>query len=821
MKKLILAAVAAIGLTALANPPGFTGDYNEALARASSEGKAVLAVFTGSDWCPYCIQLEKNYFSKPEFTEAVENDLVLLFIDIPRNKSKLDIKAASLNPQLVEKYGVPGFPTVLFLDGEGNLLGQAQSYDNMPPAAWGRYLVEEARRRMSIASGEMSPEDAAIESIAQVMAMAAEAAKFTLGEGDDAKEYDLASFDSAKEYIDSYADNVQNDKEFVSHEAQALATIRTQNRFFGSWWAILPPLIAIFLALVTKEVYSSLFVGIVAGGLLYSGFSFEGTITHVMSDGFVKSVADSYNIGILLFLVLLGALVSMLNKTGASAAFGRWAQTHIKSRIGAQVATIILGMLIFVDDYFNCLTVGSVMRPVTDAKKVSRAKLAYLIDATAAPICIIAPISSWAAAVAGFASGAGAASGFSLFINAIPYNFYAILTIIAMFFIAFTKFDFGPMKRHETATLAGEPDIGAIETATQSLTQNVRGRVIDLIIPVVVLVAACIVGMIYSGGYYGEDNPGFVKAFSDSDASVGLVYGSIVAVVFAVAFYLARRVITFRDCMDAFPEGFKAMVPAIMILCCAWTLKAMTDSLGAKVFISDLINGPAASLRYFLPAIIFVIAVILAFSTGTSWGTFGILIPIVLAAIPGSTMTIIAVSACMAGAVCGDHCSPISDTTIMASAGAQCNHVVHVNTQLPYALLVAAVSFVSYIVAPLVNSAVISLVIAIVLMLAVLFALRAVLGRSSSAMPKAFDALTHFVGDKAFAAALDKMGRSIMADGKIDYRETNELMAFLRGVDGQDEFKKALSDAMADGVITDEESKNLMKFLGDISRKAI
>ena len=389
-----------------------------------------------------------------------------------------------------------------------------------------------------------------------------------------------------------------------------------------------------------------------------------------------------------------------------------------------------------------------------------------------------------------------------------------------MIFFAVTKFDFGPMKRHEAATLDGAPDMGAIESATEALSTNSRGRVIDLIVPVAVLVVACIVGMIYSGGFFGEDNPGFIKAFSDSDASVGLVYGSIVAIVFAVAFYLCRRVITFRDCMDAFPEGFKAMVPAIMILCCAWTLKSMTDSLGAKVFISDLINGPAASFKYFLPAIIFVIAIVLAFSTGTSWGTFGILIPIVLAAIPGSSMTIIAVSACMAGAVCGDHCSPISDTTIMASAGAQCNHVVHVNTQLPYALIVAAVSFVAYMVAPFLGSAFGALAVAMLLMIAVLFALKAVWGRDSS-MPKAFDALTHFVGDKAFAAAIDKMGRSIMADGKIDYRETNELMAFLRGVDGQDEFKKAVSDALADGVITDEESDKLKKFLGELTRKAL
>ena len=543
----------------------------------------------------------------------------------------------------------------------------------------------------------------------------------------EAKSYDLADHDSAKAYVDAYADNVQNDKEFKAHEAQALATVHEKEPFFGTWWAILPPLIAIFLALVTKEVYSSLFIGIVSGGLLYSGFGFEGTLNHVMQTGFIKSIADAYNIGILIFLVLLGALVAMMNKTGASAAFGKWAQSHIKSRVGAQVATIVLGMLIFVDDYFNCLTVGSVMRPVTDAKKVSRAKLSYLIDATAAPICIIAPISSWAAAVAGFAKGAGAESGFSLFIAAIPYNYYAILTIIAMFFFAFTKFDFGPMKKHEAATEAGEKDPGALEEMTEVLSKNEKGKVIDLVIPVAVLIFTCMVGMIYSGGYFGEEHPGFIKAFSDSDASVGLVLGSIVAIVFAVGFFLCRRVISFKDCMDAFPEGFKAMVPAIMILCCAWTLKAMTDSLGAKIFISDIINGPAAGLTNFLPAIIFVIAIILAFSTGTSWGTFGILIPIVLAAIPGSSMTIVAVSACMAGAVCGDHCSPISDTTIMASAGAQCNHIVHVNTQLPYAIAVAAVSFVAYAAAPFIGNVWAALAVAVVLMIATLSVMKVVL----------------------------------------------------------------------------------------------
>ena len=553
---------------------------------------------------------------------------------------------------------------------------------------------------------------------------AAEVNKVTVGEGEDAKTYELMTVEGAKAYVDAYADNVQQDKEFKTHEAAALATIHTENKFFGTWWAILPPLIAIFLALITKEVYSSLFIGIVSGGLLYSGFAFEGTLTHVMRKGFVSSIADAYNIGILIFLVLLGSLVAMMNKTGAAAAFGRWAQTHIKSRVGAQIATIVLGILIFVDDYFNCPTVGSVMRPVTNAKRVSRAKLSYLIDATAAPICIIAPISSWAAAVAGFAKGAGAESGFSLFINAIPYNFYAILTIFTTFFFALTKFDFGPMKKHENATLSGAPDMGALEEATEALAKNDKGKVIDLVIPVLVLIFCCMVGMIYSGGFFGDDHPGFIKAFSDSDASVGLVLGSIVSLVFAVIFYLCRRVISFRDCMEAFPEGFKAMVPAIMILCCAWTLKTMTDSLGAKVFISDIINGPAAGLQNFLPAIIFVVAVILAFSTGTSWGTFGILIPIVLAAIPGSSMTIIAVSACMAGAVCGDHCSPISDTTIMASAGAQCNHVVHVNTQLPYALLVAAVSFVAYVIAPFAGTPWIALPVAVILMLATLFFLR-------------------------------------------------------------------------------------------------
>ena len=569
-----------------------------------------------------------------------------------------------------------------------------------------------------------------VEAVAEAAAPVAEAAAEAVEEAAEAAPKKLDDAATAQEYIDAYADNVQEDPNFKENIEAALATVRKERPAYGTFWAVFPPILAIVLALVTKEVYSSLFLGILAGGLIWSKFSFEQTVVHVFSDGYIASVADSYNVGILVFLVLLGALVAMMNKTGASAAFGRWAAAHIKSRVGAQVCTVVLGMLIFVDDYFNCLTVGSVMKPVTDAKKVSRAKLAYLIDATAAPICIIAPVSSWAAAVAGFAKGAGAESGFSLFINAIPWNFYAILTIVTLFFVAIAGFDFGGMRKHEERALAG--DLGALG-ADEFKNANPKGRVYDLVVPVVFLVAACVVGMIYSGGFFGEDRPGFVEAFSNSDASVGLVYGSAVTIVFAVAYFLCRRVISFKDCMDSLPEGFKAMVPAILILCSAWTLKAMTDSLGAKVFISQIINGPAAGLQNLLPAIIFLIAIVLAFSTGTSWGTFGILIPIVLAASPAPESTIICVSACMAGAVCGDHCSPISDTTIMASAGADCNHVEHVNTQLPYAMLVAAVSFVSYLVAPFVGGWRVALPIAIVLMLATLFVLKAALGKRKAA----------------------------------------------------------------------------------------
>jgi len=540
--------------------------------------------------------------------------------------------------------------------------------------------------------------------------------------------------DSAHEYVDNYADNMQNDPNFEENSKAAVNKIRESTPSYATFWSLLPAIIAIGLALLTKEVYSSLFLGILAGGLIWSGFNFESTVTHVFSDGFVSSVADSYNMGILIFLVMLGALVAMMNKAGGSAAFGRWASKHIKSRVGAQLSTIVLGCLIFIDDYFNCLTVGSVMRSVSDQHKISRAKLAYLIDATAAPVCIIAPISSWAAAVAGFAQGEGPMSGISLFIQAIPFNFYAILTVVTMLVLTLTKFDYGPMATHEKNAVekgdlftSGQKEF--IDSVAEDQKANPKGRVWDLIVPILFLIVACVVGMIYSGGFFTQGEDGyrsFIVAFSNSDASVGLVYGSFITVIFAVLYFIARRVLSFKQIMDSVPEGFKAMVPAIMILTCAWTLKAMTDSLGAKIYISGLVEGSAAGFSYFLPAIIFLIAVGLSFATGTSWGTFGILIPIVLSVFGGvdNTITVVAISACMAGAVCGDHCSPISDTTIMASAGSQSDHLNHVSTQLPYAMTVAAVSFVSYIIAGFVPNALISLPIAIALMVGTLLAIR-------------------------------------------------------------------------------------------------
>ena len=517
----------------------------------------------------------------------------------------------------------------------------------------------------------------------------------------------------------------------LSDEAEAVTCetcggtgyVQSPSSFFNTPMALLPPVIAIALALITKEVYSSLFIGILMGGLLYSNFSFEGTVLHAFNDGIVASLSDGYNVGILVFLVILGVMVCLMNKAGGSAAFGRWAKHNIKSRAGVQLATIVLGCLIFIDDYFNCLTVGSVMRPVTDKQNVSRAKLAYLIDATAAPICIIAPISSWAAAVASFAEDG---QGLNLFIKAIPYNFYALLTVVMMVGMVLMGVEFGTMARYEkNAVENGDLFSGSNPYAMlDEENDESKGIVLDLVLPILVLVVACVIGMIYSGGFFSGEN--FVDAFSNSDASVGLM--------FAFIYYLVRRSMSFKEMMGCIPEGFKAMVPAILILTFAWSLKGMTDSLGAKFFVRDFVRS-ASGLQMVLPVIVFVVGCLLAFATGTSWGTFGILIPIVQSVFEmDNPMAIICISACMAGAVCGDHCSPISDTTIMASAGAQCDHVNHVSTQLPYAVSCAVISGITYLIAGLLVTAkapgIISLPIGIVLMLGFLFVMK---GRQRSA----------------------------------------------------------------------------------------
>ncbi len=467
--------------------------------------------------------------------------------------------------------------------------------------------------------------------------------------------------------------------------------------FVNSLWALLPPLIAIVLALITKEVYSSLMIGIITGGLLYSGFNPVGAMNHIFVDGMIAQLSDPWNVGILIFLVVLGSIVMLMNRAGGSAAFGRWASTHVKTRLGAQLATIALGTLIFIDDYFNCLTVGSVMKPVTDKYGVSKEKLAYLIDSTAAPVCIIAPVSSWAAAVAGFVTEGE--NGIGLFCKAIPFNFYAWFTLIMMSAMVFMKFEYGEMSKYEKALEIMNDDTEEDEAAKDS-----KGKVIDLILPVAVLIVLCVLGLVYSGGIFDSESESygrFMIAFSNADASVGLLLGSFGGLIITVIFYLCRKVLTFKSAMECVPDGFKAMVPAILILTLAWTLKGMTDSLGAKQYVAGLVENSAGGLKMFLPAIVFIIACFLAFATGTSWGTFGILIPICIAAFPVGAIRIVSISACMAGAVCGDHCSPISDTTIMASAGAQCVHVNHVSTQLPYAITCAAVSFVTYLVAGL------------------------------------------------------------------------------------------------------------------------
>ena len=478
-------------------------------------------------------------------------------------------------------------------------------------------------------------------------------------------------------------------------------------------WALTPPIIAISLALITKEVYSSLFLGMLTGALLNVKFDTVAGINQLFPDGIMAVLSDKWNVGILVFLVILGTMVQLMNRTGGSAAFGAWASNRIKSREGAQLSTMLLGCLIFIDDYFNCLTVGSVMRPVTDKHKISRSKLAYLIDSTAAPICIIAPISSWAAAVAGFVKGE---NGISIFVQSIPFNFYALLTLVMMVFIIFMKLDYGPMLQHENNARQGDLfSAGKNKQAVEENRQEEKaGHVSDLIIPIIFLIVGCVIGMIYTGGFFGDKS--FIDAFAASDASVGLVLGSSVALLLSIAYYLLRQSLSFGECMNCLPEGFKQMVPAMLILTFAWTLKSMTDSLGAATYVASLMEHSASGLMGFLPAIIFVVAVGLAFASGTSWGTFGILIPIVVACLQkiDPQLMIISISACMAGAVCGDHCSPISDTTIMSSAGAQCEHLNHVTTQLPYSLTAASVSFFTFLVAGFTKSALISLAFGVV-----------------------------------------------------------------------------------------------------------
>ena len=527
---------------------------------------------------------------------------------------------------------------------------------------------------------------------------------------------DLTDFDAANEYLDAYTDNSNSDENFAENSATALQTVKSEIPLYASFWALVPPIIAIVLALITKEVYSSLFIGILIGGVFTANFSITKTLDTVTNTGFIDAVSGTA--GIFIFLVLLGVLVALLNKSGGSAAFGRWAEKHIHSRIGASLATFVLGVLIFIDDYFNCLTVGSVMRPVCDRNKISRSKLAYLIDATAAPICMIAPISSWAAAVSSYAAEG---EGLKLFIEAIPYNFYSLLTFVFIITITLMKFDYGPMKLHEENALKGDLFTSGQDSIEkeETIEENSKGKVIDLILPIVILIAVCIVALVYNGNGNSFSGMNFIEAFSNTDATVGLPWGALIALIIAIIYYIIRRVVNFKAAMDCIPAGFKAMVPAILILTMATALKNMTTMLGAKVFVAQLMENAAAGLDKLLPAIIFLVACVLSFATGTSWGTFGILIPIVTAIFPNPadhTLMIIGISACLAGAVCGDHCSPISDTTIMSSAGAQCNHLNHVSTQLPYAFTVAAVSFVNFIIAPFIQNAWICLPIGIVSM---------------------------------------------------------------------------------------------------------
>ena len=524
--------------------------------------------------------------------------------------------------------------------------------------------------------------------------------------------------EDATAYLDDYASNVGSDPDFDANINAAIAVTRDSVGAFATILSLLPPIIAIVLALLTKEVYSSLFVGILSGALIYSNWNLWGMVLSTF-ETMIGKICDSWNVGILIFLVLLGIMVSLVNKAGGSAAYGRWASRRIKTKAGALVSTSVLGVLIFIDDYFNCLTVGSVMRPVTDKFKISREKLAYIIDSTAAPVCIIAPISSWAAAVSSIAPEG---EGLNLFIRSIPYNLYALLTLLSVIVMSVIGLDYGKMRKAEMAAAAQNRE-------GSSLSDETKGTVLDLLLPIGVLIASCITTMIYTGGFFdgGSDcYHDFVSAFAGCDASQGLVLGAFIAIVATMVLYLPRKVISFNQFADSIVDGFKAMVPAILILIFAWTLSGITNQLGAKIFVAELVRGAAGGLANLLPAIIFLIGVGLAFSTGTSWGTFGVLLPIVCAVFPSGELMVISVSACLAGAVCGDHCSPISDTTIMASAGAECNHIGHVSTQLPYALTVAGVSFVGYLLAGFVQNVWIVLPVSMVMMLATLFIIQSV-----------------------------------------------------------------------------------------------
>ena len=531
---------------------------------------------------------------------------------------------------------------------------------------------------------------------------------------------DFTDHDTALGYLESYDENVASDPSFADNIASALATVRQSIQTYASFWALLPPIIAILLALISKQVYASLFVGILSGALIYSNFNPWGMVTNTF-EVMIGKISDGWNVGILVFLVALGMMVALINKAGGSAAYGRWASKRIKSRTGAIISTAVLGCLIFVDDYFNCLTVGSVMRPVTDRHKVSRAKLSYIIDATAAPICIIAPISSWAAAVS---SVAPEGQGLTLFIQSIPYNLYALLTIFMVIAIALMKVDYGKMRVHELNAMNGDlyttearPYAGA-----SNEEGNPKGTVLDLVLPIVALIVSCVLCMVYTGGFF--DGVNFMDAFANCDASLGLVLGSVLALAFTGLLYLPRKIISFNDFSNSLSDGFKAMVPAILILVFAWTLSGVTGQLGATVYVAEFVRNSASSLANFLPAIVFLIGTGLAFATGTSWGTFGVLLPIVCSVFPSGELQIIAIAACLAGAVCGDHCSPISDTTIMASTGGQCDHINHVSTQLPYALTVAGVSFVGYVIAGFVQNAWIVLPLSLLMMFAVLMAIK-------------------------------------------------------------------------------------------------